>query len=111
MRGIVVERALMDYVLIAKKEHGRLVDVHACPMEAVDISDNHLVEGKLIVAQRWKGRQRRQRSEVVRVSELNKVEKAAELLEKLKVEWERIKERECGGTEPEWKMFKEAVFN
>ena len=106
VRGIVV-----DYVLIAKKEQGRLVDVHAFPTEAGVISDHHLVEGKLIVAQRWRGRQRGQKREVIRVSELNKVEKAAEFLEKLKVEWERIKERECGGTEPEWKMFKEAVFN
>ena len=48
--GRVIERALMDYVLIARRVIGRLKDVHVFRGMAAGMSDHFLVEAKLIVA-------------------------------------------------------------
>ena len=48
--GRVVEKALMDYVLITKRMMGRVKDVHVFRGLAAGISDHFLVETKLVVA-------------------------------------------------------------
>ena len=52
--GRVIERALMDYVLITKRMVGRLKDVHVFRGAAVGMSDHFLVEAKVVVAKEWK---------------------------------------------------------
>ena len=47
--GRVIERALMDYVLITKRMVGRLKDVHVFRGVAVGMSDHFLVEAEVVV--------------------------------------------------------------
>ena len=51
--GSVIERALMDYVLITKRMVGRLKDVHVFRGVAAGMSDHFLVEAKVVVAKEW----------------------------------------------------------
>ena len=51
--GRVIERALMDYVLITKRMVGRLKDVHVFRGVAAGMSDHFLVEAKVVVAKEW----------------------------------------------------------
>ena len=53
--GEVVEKALMDYVLIERRMIGRLKDVHVYRGVAAGMSDHYLVEAKVIVAKEWQG--------------------------------------------------------
>ena len=46
----VIERALMDYVLITKRMVGRLKDVHVFRGVAAGMSGHFLVEAKVVVA-------------------------------------------------------------
>ena len=48
-RGRVIERALMDYVIVTKRMIGRLKDVHVFRGMATGISDHLLFEGKIVV--------------------------------------------------------------
>ena len=101
----------MDYVIVRKRSLGRLQDVHVYRGEAGGISDHFLVEARLRVGGgEGRGRTRGTVREVVRVSELEKSEKAEEFREKIKVEWEGVKVRRNGGVEEEWGLFKEAVL-
>ena len=50
--GSVIERALMDCVLITKRMVGRLKDVHVFRGVAAGMSDHFLVETKVVVAKR-----------------------------------------------------------
>ena len=68
--GRVIERALMDCVLITKRMVGRLKDVHVFRGVAADMSDHFLVEAK-----EWRNRVVGCRREVVKVEELKKTEK------------------------------------
>ena len=70
--GRVVERALMDYVLITKRMVGRLKDVHVFTGVAAGMSDHFLVEAKVVVAKEWGNRVVGCRREVVKVEELKK---------------------------------------
>ena len=54
--GRVIERALMDYVLITKRMVGRLKDVHVFRGVAAGMSDHFLVEAKVVVAKEWGNR-------------------------------------------------------
>ena len=109
--GRVVERALMDYVLVPKKVVGRLLDVHVYRGEAGGMSDHYLVQGRLKVAGgRGRGGAGGREREVLKLSELDNIEKLAEYREKLAEEWERVKGRERGGVETEWSLFKEGVI-
>ena len=56
--GAVVERAMMDVVLILRRVVGRLLDVRVLRGEGGGMSDHLLVEGKLRVEPRWKGNKR-----------------------------------------------------
>ena len=69
--GRVIERALMDYVLI-KRMVGRLKDVHVLRGVAAGMSDHFLVEAKVVVAKKWGNRVVGCRREVVKVEELKK---------------------------------------
>ena len=110
VRGRVVERALMDYVLVSKKIVGRLLDVHVYRGEAGGISDHYLVQGTLTVAGgRERGGRGGREREVLKVSELENQEKLAEYREKLAAEWEGVKGREWGGVEAEWELFKGGI--
>ena len=70
--GRVIERALMDYVLITKRMVGRLKDVHVFRVVAAGMSDHFLVEAKVVVAKEWGNRVVGCRREVVKVEELKK---------------------------------------
>ena len=70
--GRVIERALMGYVLITKRMVGRLKDVHVFRGVAAGMSDNFLVEAKLVVAKEWGNRLVGCRREVVKVEDLKK---------------------------------------
>ena len=65
--GRVIERALMDYVLIAKRMVGRLKDVHVLRGVAAGMSDHFWVETKVVVAKEWGNRVVGCRREVVKV--------------------------------------------
>ena len=53
--GAMVERALMDFVLISRRVVKRLLDVRVLRGEGGGVSDHLLVEGRLRVEQEWKG--------------------------------------------------------
>ena len=72
--GRVIERALMDYVLI-KRMFGRLKDVHAFRGVAAGMSDHFLFEAIVVVAKEWGNRVVGCRREVVKVEELKKKRK------------------------------------
>ena len=65
--GRVIERALMDYVLITRRMVGRLKDVHVFRGVAAGMSDHFLVEAKVVVAKEWGNRMVGCRREVVKV--------------------------------------------
>ena len=73
--GIVIERALMDYVLITKRMVGRLKDVHVFRGVTAGMSDHFLVEAEVVVAKEWGNRVVGCRREVVKVEELKKKRK------------------------------------
>ena len=73
--GTVIERALMDYVLITKRMVGRLKDVHVFSGVAAGMSDHFLVEAKVVVAKEWGNRVAGCRREVVKVGEFKKQRK------------------------------------
>ena len=73
--GRVIERALMDYVLITKRMVGRLKDVHVFRGVAAGMSDHFLGEAEVVVAKEWGNRVVGCRREVVKVEELKKPEK------------------------------------
>ena len=93
--GRVIERALMDYVLITKRMVGRLKDVHVFRGVAAGMSDHFLVEAEVVVAKEWGNRVVGCRREVVKVEELKKSEKKQEYQDKLKEAYDRVKEREA----------------
>merc|ERR1712055_719203 len=76
--GRVVDKALMDYVLIERRVFSRLKDVHVYRGVAAGMSDHYLVEARVIVAKDRCSRAARCRREVVRVEELSKPEKKQE---------------------------------
>ena len=105
----VIERALMDYVLIAKRMVGRLKDVHVLRGVAAGMSDHFLVETKVVVVKEWGNRVVGCSREVVKVEELKKkTEKKQEYQDKLKETYDRVKERETGELEEEWGLMKES---
>ena len=105
--GRVIERALMDYVLIAKRMIGRVKDVHVFRGAAAGMSDHFLVEAKVVVAKEWGNRVGGCRREAVKVEELKKPEKRQEYQDGLKSAYDRVKEREVGELEEEWGLIKE----
>ena len=107
--GRVIERALMDYVVITKRMVGRLKDVHVFRDVAAGMSDHFLVEAKVVVVKEWGNRVVGCRREVVKVEELKKTEKKQEYQDKLKETYDGVKEREVGELEEEWGLMKESL--
>ena len=107
--GRVIKRALMDYVLITKRMVGRLKDVHVFKGVAAGMYDHFLVEAEVVVAKEWGNRVVGCRREVVKVEELKKPEKKQEYQDKLKEAYDRVKEREAGELEEEWRLMKESL--
>ena len=70
--GRVVDKALMDYVLLPRKMLGRLLDVKVWRREGGGLSDHFLVEARLKLVGGWRsaGRMEGVRN-VLQVSELN----------------------------------------
>ena len=108
-RGSVVERALMDYVIITRSTVGRLKDVHVYRGAAAGISDHFLVEAKLIVAKERGNRRAYCKREVVKVEELCKQEKEREYQRKVCEVYDNVKRREIVNIEDEWKCFKDST--
>ena len=52
--GRVVDRALMDYVLLPKRMLGRLLDVKVWRGEGGGMSDHFLVEARLRLVDEWR---------------------------------------------------------
>lgn len=107
--GRVVDRALMDYVIVSKKGRDRLLDVRVLRGEGGGMSDHFLVEGRLRVGRRWVRRLNVEGRQVLRVSELEKREKEIEYKERVEYEWNRVKDEVVGSVEEEWERFKCAV--
>ena len=107
--GRVIERALIDYVLITKRMVGRLKDVHVFRGVAAGMSDHFLVEAEVVVVKEWGNRVVGCRREVMKVEELKKTEKKQEYQDKLKEAYDRVKEREAGELEEEWRLMKESL--
>ena len=80
----MIERSIMDYVLITKIMVGRLKDVHVFRGVAAGMSDHFLVEAEVVVVKKWGNRVVGCRREVVKVEELKKTEKKQEYQDKLK---------------------------
>ena len=109
--GAVVERAMMDFVLISRRVVGRLLDVRVLRGEGGGMSDHLLVEGRLRVEQRWKGNKRVGAGrEVVKVSELNVESKAEEFQHALREEYDSVRGQGLGSVEEEWETFKDALL-
>ena len=107
--GRMVDKALMDYVLIERRVFSRLKDVHVYRGVAAGMSDHYLVEARVIVAKDRCSRAARCRREVVRVEELSKPEKKQEYQEKVKAAYDRVKGRVAGELEEEWKAVRESL--
>ena len=73
--GRVIERALMDNVLITKRMVGRLKDVHVFRGVAASMSDHFLVEAKVVVEKDWGNRVLGCRREVMKVKKKKKKKK------------------------------------
>ena len=110
VEGVMVDRALMDYVLVTRKVVGRLKDVHVFRGEAAGMSDHFLVEAKLEVAKEWGKIRGGCEREVVKVEELEKVEKEREYKEKVRLEYEVVKGGEERSVEQEWVFFRDSVL-
>ena len=106
--GRVIERALMDHVLVTKRMVGRLKDEHVFRGVAAGMSGQFLVEAKVVVAKEWGNRVVGCRREVVKVEELKKTEKKQEYQDKLKETYDGMKKREAGELEEEWGLMKES---
>ena len=52
--GQLVDRAMMDYVLMKKKMIGRVLDVHVFRGEGTGMSDHFMVKTSVRVAERWR---------------------------------------------------------
>ena len=109
-RGRVIERALMDYVLLTRRMIGRLKDVHVYRGMTAGMSDHFLVEGKMVVAKEWGKKLGGSRREVVRVEELCKREKELEYQERVQEMYNTVREREMGMVEGEWGLFKDSLM-
>ena len=108
--GRIIERALMDYVLVHKSVSERMLDVNVLRGESGGISDHYLVEGRLRVGGRWRKRRRVEGKQVLKVSVLNDSVRKREYQEKLQEIWDVVKEKPVEGVEEEWKCFKEGVL-
>ena len=111
VRGVVTDRALMDYIIISKSARERLLNVHVYRGAAGGMSDHYLVEGRVRVAERWKP-ERRMTAVCKRIKgkELNVKEKEEEYQRRICNEWERVKGLRMREVEEEWRDLKEGMM-
>ena len=109
-RGAVLDRALMDYLLIGRSYMGRVLDVRVLRGAGGGISDHYLVEGRIRAGRDSRKRGRKRGREVLRAYKLNEKEIEREYQNKLSQEWESLKDRGVEGVEVEWVRFRDAVM-
>uniref|UniRef100_A0A8C8DHP6 ribonuclease H n=1 Tax=Oryzias sinensis TaxID=183150 RepID=A0A8C8DHP6_9TELE len=108
--GRVIDKALMDYVVVSKVACSRLLDVSVRRGESGGMSDHYLVEGRLRVGMPWvRSRKSGEARKVLRVSVLKNREKMCEYQRELGGKWNMVKEQMVVGVEEEWQQFKSAV--
>ena len=101
----MVDKALMNYVLLPRRMLGRLLDVKVWRGEGCGLSDHFLVEARLIVLGGWRsaGRMEGVRN-ILKVSELNHSDKEMAYQENLHVKYKVCRDGEvesvekCGGS-------------
>ena len=100
--GRVVDKALMDYVLLQRRMLGRLLDVKVWRGEGGGLSDHFLVEARLKLLGGWMsaGRMEGVRN-VLKVSELNHSVKEILYQESLRVKYEMCRGGEVESVEKE----------
>ena len=77
--GMIVNRAMIDNVVVLRNIIGQLLDVSVLRGEGGGISNHFRVEGKLRIGMRWvKTRRVGKAMRVLKVSELNRKEKMEE---------------------------------
>ena len=107
----MVDRALMDYVLLPKRMLGRLLDVKVWRAEGGGRSDHFLVEARLKLEGGWRsaGRMEGVRN-MLKVSELNNSVKERPHRESLRGQYEVWRGGEVKSVEKEWKKFRDIVM-
>ena len=108
--GRMVDRALMDYLIVSSSIRGSLLDVHVLRGVTGGISDHFLVEGRLRVSRKYFVRNERTREcgEVVKVSELQNESKKEEFQRNIERKFECMEA--SMNVEEEWMNFKSAVL-
>ena len=98
VEGSLVDKALMDYVLLPRRMLGRLLDVKVWRGEGGGgLSDHFLVEARLKLVDAWRSAGRMEGvSNVLKVSELNNSVKERAYQESLRGKYEGWGGRECG---------------
>ena len=110
VEGKVVERALLDYVLVDKRILGKVQNVQVRRGVAAGMSDHFLVEVKLMVGKSWGNRARFGcKREVIRVEGLKEPEKGREYRGRMEEAYDRVKDQVAGQVEEEYKDAKEAL--
>ena len=112
--GRVVDKALMDWVLLPRRMLGRLLDVKAWRGEAVGeggLCDHFLVEAQLKLVGGWRsaGRLEGVRN-VLKVSELNSIVKKMAYQESLRGKYEVWRGGEVESVEKECEKFRDIVM-
>ena len=70
VKGMVIEKALMDYVVISKTVRGRVLDVNVLRGENSGISDHFLVECKIRIDGKLKRKTNGNGRKVIKVNRL-----------------------------------------
>ena len=110
-REEIVDRALMDYVLVSGNGRSKLLDVNVLRGESAGMSDHYLVEGKMRVNPNWKKRQVAEGTkEMIRTGELEDVMKVGEYRGKINDKWSEVRNTPERGVEQEWHDFRDAVM-
>ena len=95
--GSVVDKALMDYVLLPRRMLGRLLDVKVWRGEGGGLSYHFLVEARLKLVSGWRSAGRMEGvKNVLKVSELNDSVKERAYQESLRGKYDVWRGRECG---------------
>lgn len=106
------DKALMDYVLVRKRDKSSMTDVNVFRGAARGVSDHYLVVCKMKL--RGKVYMRRVNAPekmVTRVSELAKDECKRRYGERISYEWARVKDLESQGVDEEWMRLRDVVCN
>ena len=104
----VVDRTLMDYVLLPKRIPGRLLDVNVWRGERGGMSDYFLVEARLKMVGEWRSAWRMDgMRNVLKVSELDNSVKEKAYQESWREKYEVWRGGEVESAENEWEKFRD----